>query len=254
MIDWLIQQRSDLPAVAPELWLSVPERDRMRTLRMEKRREEWLLGRWTARRLIQAWTQRELGFAPHPTELMILPAPDGAPEIHALDPALRMALGTVRLTISHSAGQAFCALAPAGAPVGADIEQIEPRHANFAETYYTPGELALLEATDPSHYNLLLNAIWSTKEAVLKALRHGLRVDTRLVECLVPLLDAADQDAGWRAFLAHCDPSLGAPPAGVRCWWRQDHHVVLTIAAITPRLVTEQVGNRPVIQSPLYGI
>lgn len=222
MITWLIQTERDLPTLAPSAWLSLPERERLAALRVEKRRREWLLGRWTARRLIQRHLA-ESGLACDPRDLQIVAAPSGAPTIGALQPAVRAALDGWHLTISHSQGRAFCALARTPA-IGADIEQVAPRHPVFAGDYFTPIERAAVAAAPPERRELLITAIWSAKEAALKALRLGLSVDTRRVECRV----APASGGAWATVALSCDPILEAPP--LRGWWRVSEGYVLTLA------------------------
>jgi 4'-phosphopantetheinyl transferase len=227
MIEWLVQSTTDLPALPAEAWLSPPERERLATLRVEKKRQEWLLGRWTAKRLVQTILQRD-GYGPvELSALSITPAPDGAPQLY-ITPQPSALTSRPAISISHSGGLALCALAPAGVAVGADIETIAARGPAFANDYFTPGERELAGAAPAALRDTLVTAIWSAKEAVLKALRHGLTVDTRRVECPVPLAGAR---AEWAPFTATCHPSLGAPPGGVRCWWRRLDDVVLTLAA-----------------------
>ncbi len=222
MITWLTQTERDLPALAPSAWLSLPERERLAALRVEKRRREWLLGRWTARRLIQRHLA-ESGLACDPRDLEIVAAPSGAPTIGACQPAVQAALDGWHLTISHSQGRALCALARTPA-IGADIEQVAPRHSAFAGDYFTPIERAAVAAAPPERRELLITAIWSAKEAALKALRLGLSVDTRRVECRV----APASGGAWATVALSCDPILEAPP--LRGWWRVSEGYVLTLA------------------------
>jgi len=222
MITWLTQTERDLPALPPAAWLSLPEQERLAALRVEKRRREWLLGRWTARRLIQRHLAGA-GLACGPRDLEILAAPSGAPTISARRPALQAALDGWHLTISHSQGRALCALARTPA-IGADIEQVAPRHPAFAGDYFTPAERAALAAAPPQRRDLLMTAIWSAKESALKALRLGLNVDTRRVECHI----APSSSGAWAAITLSCDPILEAPP--LRGWWRVSEGYVLTLA------------------------
>ncbi len=238
MIDWLLQTMADLPALPAEAWLGRPERERLATLRVEKKRREWLLGRWTLKRLAQAVLLRDGHGQVDLADLVIMPAPDGAPEL-LID--LHPSSLILHPSISHSGERAFCALGPAGTAVGADIETVAARGPEFVGDFFTPGEQALVAAAPAARRATLVTAIWSAKEAALKALRLGLTVDTRLVECLPR--EGAGPASEWSAFTAHCHPSLGAPPAGLRCWWRDADGAVLTLAA-TAR-VTAGGGLRP---------
>src|SRR5574341_1087647 len=63
MIQWLVQsaeQNSDLArGIAPAGLLHPTERAQLSRLRLAKRRREWLLGRWTAKHLLQTCLTNE---------------------------------------------------------------------------------------------------------------------------------------------------------------------------------------------------
>lgn len=227
MINWLVQSMADLPALPEEAWLSPPERERLAALRIVKRRQEWLLGRWTAKRLAQTVLHQEGYGQVELQELVVTPAPDGAPELRLCHHSSSF---TLHPSISHSNGLAFCALGPAGVAVGADIEQVAPRRRPFAEDFFTPGELRQIDGAPAGMHDLLTTAIWSAKEAILKALRRGLTVDTRLVECLVPL--PLEGQAGWTPFTGSCDAALSGAPAITQCWWCTEADFVFTLALV----------------------
>jgi len=157
-----------------------------------KRRREWLLGRWTAKQLLAAYLGEE-GSAPPLDEITIANDPTGAPYAYfdrspsQSEPDRRI---PVSLTISHSGEISLCALvAQRGGPrvsahlpsVGGDVEQIEPRSPSLVRDFFTAEEQAALIAAPPHLRDALATAIWSAKEAALKALRLGLSVDTRQV-------------------------------------------------------------------------
>jgi phosphopantetheinyl transferase (holo-ACP synthase) len=137
--------------------------------------------------------------------------------------ALCAELAALRISISHTADRSLCALVAWGraAGLGADIEQIAPRGAGFAEAYYTAAELALLGSVPAERYDTLSAAIWSAKEAALKLSRHGLRVDTRTVTCL----PGPAVEGGWAPVVVITELT-GAPASG---WWRVSGGCVITI-------------------------
>lgn len=223
-IHWLLQTYTDLPPATGVGvgcdFLSPAEQLRLASFKLAKRRQEWLLGRWTARRLVQqlmAAQGQQLALS----SIGITNAADGAPEFQLpAEVADDMAWS---LSISHRVDYAFCAVNTAGRPIGADIERIEPRSAAFVGDFFTPAEQALIFAASPAERALLSNLIWSAKEAVLKVLRHGLRVDTRRVECL-PGFAVAD----WQPLSIRCDPRLSNVPLCGH--WRRAGDYVLTLA------------------------
>ena len=111
--------------------------------------------------------------------------------------------------------------------IGIDLEAVTPRAPSFFETYFTPSELEWVLTSKESQV-LISTLIWSAKEAVLKALQTGLRVDTREIEILPddsPVID------GWRGF------GISAPKG----WhwqghWRKLDNFVITIAVGGPTL------------------
>lgn len=175
MLHWSLESETVNPmlkaGLPPDGLLSEAEYARYRTLRTLKRRRDWLLGRWTAKHLVQTLCLDHDGRPPalasitvanHASGAVYLP---GYPRLH--------------LSISHSFGRAFCAVSDD--MVGADIERITPRIPGFAQDYFTEDECrAVDEAADP---DTLITAIWSAKEAGLKALGKGLTVDTRDLVC-----------------------------------------------------------------------
>ena len=211
-IHWLLCTRAQLPGELD--WLAPVERAVLDTLRLPKRRGDWLLGRWTAKQVL-ARCLAEL-----PTSLAgirVLAAADGAPEAHLVG-----ARGQPSLSISHSGELGFAVAATTGIPVGCDVERIEPRTPVFVRDYFTAAEAALVQAAAPASRDLLATLLWSATESALKVRREGLRADTRSVEVR---LSAADGSARGR-FTA--TPSDGTVLRG--CWWRSGEYVC-TVAA-----------------------
>ncbi|MFZ2487486.1 MAG: 4'-phosphopantetheinyl transferase superfamily protein [Anaerolineae bacterium] len=297
MIHWLLQTAMQHPDLARGVWpqemLGAAEQQRVALFRTEKRQREWLLGRWTAKQLVQQYLEQETGQRAPLDALVIAREPGGAPVVVFDAEAVPMDLPTgarwisgasllgnaelkpdqpvpvvsgmrlpVSLSISHSDDTALCALYAAadgseraathallnGFPasgevqVGVDIEQIEARSAGFAQAYFTAKELGRLAETPQEEQALLATAIWSAKEAVLKALHLGLVVDTRRISCLPATSSAAA--GGWMLMLLQMDAdllpeaqrrtsqSVVARPWSLRGWWRYHGRFVLTLAAL----------------------
>ena len=89
---------------------------RSRALRIEKRRADWRLGRYTAKSAVGAL----LGVDPGRVE--IVAAPGGAPVAY-----LDGVRADVELSLSHRAGRALAVIASRGAALGCDLELIEAR-------------------------------------------------------------------------------------------------------------------------------
>ncbi len=175
MIGYLVRRLSEMPA--GNGWLTAKERLWFNERRSAKRVSDWRLGRWTAKAAIGAYQTRQT--EPVPADIEVLAASDGAPGVFAAGHPLPLTL-----SLSHSHDRALCVVTAAGAVLGCDLERIEPRSQPFVASFFTRAERAALTAIGPVDRDLLVNLIWSAKESALKALRHGLRADTRSVEVL----------------------------------------------------------------------
>jgi 4'-phosphopantetheinyl transferase len=247
VIDWLIQSTAGHPAlargIAPAGLLSEQEQIRLAELKIVKRRSDWLIGRWTAKHLLQSYIERRTGIRPQIDTLTVVNDPDGAPRAIAERPKstrlqiadnrynLQSAICNLQLSISHCDGYAFCALSDArDVAIGVDIERVERRSAPFAEDYFTDNELTQVRAAEQADKDIIMTLIWSAKESALKTLRLGLTVDTRSVACSI---NAAEQADGWASVDIVCDRRrLGLSVAPVLTgWWRTMDGYVLTVAA-----------------------
>lgn len=216
-VHWLEQTAAELPP--GDDWLSAGETVRLAGMRFAKRRADWRLGRWTAKRALCAY----LGLPADPVSLArieIRAAASGAPEVFLGNEA-----APVTISISHRAAVAACSVAGPAAILGCDLEIVEPRSEAFAGDYFTAPEEELLERAPPADRWRLLALLWSGKESVLKARRVGLRVDTRSV-IVDPLLEEDPGGRDWRQFRAQHDGLV------FHGWWRQTDDLVRTMVAI----------------------
>ena len=276
MIHWLIQSLDDCPdalhANAPLDWLTDEERRLPAGFTLFEVGRDWLLGRWTAKCLVQSVLRETTGQEWLLEQIAIAADADGAPyaSTHA-QPTEREGTGhsdltsvakvaqrlPLSLSISHSHGMAFCAIvretdehddlrnpiddsrrtdgAGAGAQragqftVGADIETIEQRAASFVADFFTLAEQERINSAPAHLRDTLATAIWSAKEAVLKALREGLRIDTRRVTCRVDMGQVAPEE--WTPFVVEMDEQLRADfPGSWSAWWRVQNGFTLAIA------------------------
>lgn len=218
-VGWLVQVAADVPD--DDTWLTDRERHVLVGLRLDHRRRDWRLGRWTAKAAVAAWlvSSRPPGSAsPDSPVVEILAADDGSPEVWLPErcPA------PVAISLSHRDGVAACTVAPTGKAVGCDLELVEARSAAFVAEWFTSEEQALMAATSLVERPLVANLLWSAKESVLKALREGLRLDPR--DVAVRLHPPSGR--GWSGFEAH----WVAGPATFTGWWRHLGPLVLTVA------------------------
>ncbi len=178
-IYWLEQTDADLPPGSD--WLSISESLQLDHLRFAKRRADWRLGRWTAKRAVAIC----LGFSePLDTfsKIQIRASASGAPEVF-LDPELasRSAthLSALNISLSHSCGHALCAIVLSRNALGCDVEEIAPRSDAFVADFFTTEEQDVVAGGSSADCPRISTLIWSAKESALKALSTGLRLDTR---------------------------------------------------------------------------
>ncbi len=213
---WLEQTEADVPA--DNNWLSANEAACLKGMRFAKRRADWRLGRWTAKRALSVC----LDVPANPEvfrKMDIRPAQSGAPEVFfAEQPA------AVTISLSHRAGIAACAVAMSGVEMGCDLEMVEPRSDAFVADYFTLEEQALVARTSLTDRPRLLALLWSAKESALKALHEGLRLDTRCV-MVNPFAGSFDLN-GWSP-LQVCYTG-GQVFHG---WWQLTDNILRTVVA-----------------------
>ena len=215
-IYWLLQSARDVPG--DDEWLSESELDRLQSLAFPKRRAEWRLGRWTAKRAVSAYLSSG-GLSPGMPALEIRAAADGAPEAYVEGEAC-----PISISISHSSGFAICAVAAGDLAIGCDLEAVETRSGEFLADYFTAEERKLLTRVAPADIPLFATVIWCAKESALKVVRQGLRRDTRSMQVR---LDPAISECGWKPLTIRCAESLIGYPG----WWLPLGEFVLAVSA-----------------------
>jgi len=216
LVHYTIQDWNQLPS---ELgWLTPGERERFDGFRFDKRRRDWLLGRWAAKNAllgISGLSKRNI------RRFEVTSAPNGAPM-----PKLDGWPYRVGLSLSHSNDRALATVSRGAKALGCDIELIEPRSDVFVETYFTAAEREHVEHASSSFRDSLVTKIWSAKESTLKALHTGLQADTRSVE----VTDDGDcAGEGWGVARAVVENA-----GEFSCLWRLDGDFVLSIATRDP--------------------
>jgi 4'-phosphopantetheinyl transferase len=237
-VHWLEQTGADLPSAND--WLSVSEIARLDGMRFAKRQADWRLGRWTAKRALAIY----LNLPDHSqalADIEVRPAESGAPEVFvANQPA------AVTISLSHRDGVAACAVALSGVELGCDLEIVEARSDAFIADYLTAEEQQLIEGTPAADRLLLLALLWSAKESALKALRTGLRLDTRSV-IVRPVTPLGNEDQGAESpvftFRPSSEVNIWRPLHVVyegghifHGWWQNTGNLVRTIVASPPPL------------------
>jgi 4'-phosphopantetheinyl transferase len=233
---WREQTEADVPD--GNQWLSANEMLCLSGMRVAKRRNDWRLGRWTAKLALTECLCLSDGINAL-ANIEIRPAASGAPEAFLFDKR-----AAVTISLSHRAGAAVCAVALSSVSLGCDLELVEPREPGFVSDYFTVNEQSQFDRTSAQQQPLLVTLFWSAKESALKALRVGLRVDTRCLEvCLEddPLQQNHDGGRNARPVLLPLLAS-GWRPLEVRYadaqvfhgWWRHSDHMVRTVVSAVP--------------------
>ncbi len=244
-IHWSLLASLPVPPAGTPGWLGPAERQRLAALRIPKRRADWLLGRLAAKtlvaRLLSDLVRMEL-----PLDAFdIVAEVSGAPVVRLADGG-KLPVG---VSISHSEGMAFSAAwaeTGDGLSAGADLERIAPREAGFVRDFFRPHEIDAWGALSPGgDRDIFATAVWSAKEAVLKALRVGLAVDTLSVGIILSESEATGlpglprpDGGGWKGFEALVSPGVPGGDRPLAGFWREDAGFVLTLAISGPKRET----------------
>lgn len=215
---WIQQIEADVPSV--DDWLTATETSNLKTLRFVRRRADWRLGRWTAKCALTSYLRD------HPAleEIEIRPAPSGAPEVFIANQK-----APVAISLSHRDGTAVCAIAEGSVALGCDLEVIEPRSEAFFADYFTAEEQALVaRASTADVRSYLLALLWSGKESALKALRTGLRADTRSVTVSLSPPEQSNFDDWTPLEVRYREGYV------FHGWWQRTGSLVRTIIANPP--------------------
>jgi 4'-phosphopantetheinyl transferase len=204
---WLTSSAADVPR--GEAWLSARERAVLGGLRLPRRRGDWRLGRWTAKRAVAAWL--DVG----PERVEVLAAADGAPEAW-----VDGARAPVSLSLSHRAGRGLAAVTDLPAVIGCDLELVEHRSDAFVREWLTAAEQTALAPLDGGSRDVVANLRWAAKEAAAKARREGLRLDVRRAD-----VELGPPGGGWRPLTVRWRE--GADVAG---WWCSETGWVMAVA------------------------
>ena len=209
---WFEQALADLPPA--DDWLSPDERSQLAGLRFPKRRSDWRLGRWTAKLAVSEYLHLpfEAGAL---AKIQVRATASGAPEV-----VLESGQPKVAISITHRAGVAACAVADSLVTLGCDIEAVEPRSPEFTRDYFTVVEQETMAGVPACEQYRLAALFWSAKESTLKAVREGLRLDTRSVAVEA---QRGEADAIWHRLTCRTGIEL------FHGWWQSDGTLVRTL-------------------------
>jgi 4'-phosphopantetheinyl transferase len=219
-VRWLV-----LDAVAPEMWVQfaalLDDAERARALRFhfDRDRQAYIAAHALARTLLSVEAVRP------PAAWRFVEGPHGKPEV-VREPGVP----PLRFNLSHTHGLVAVALTLAH-DIGIDVEIIDSKRAglDFAQRVFAPAEAELLRVATQEALPETFFAIWTLKEACIKALGGGLSVPLDSFSLVLDPLsvhftDALGEDAEhWRLWrtaptpthalamaLRHPDPTVVA--------------------------------------------
>lgn len=165
-------------------FLTPIELEKLKSLKLEKRRKDWLLGRFTIKSLIQEYFWEVYEKEVSLSNIEIKNFDDGAPYFKLVSETNFQVFHRriSNISISHSHETSLCAISDFA--VGIDLEFIEKRSNAFIHEFFSDIEVRFMENVSNTLNHLFVNLIWSAKESVLKLFHLGLTVDTRYVICL----------------------------------------------------------------------
>ena len=199
-------------------WLSLPEQNRYQQFRFPKRQNDWLLGRWVAKNLLSNLLIYSDTLPFH--ELSIHNEESGVPFVMWNDQRLEGSL-----SISHrgeNAVAAFCF--DPEISIGIDLEEIEAKSRGFVKDYFTEPEARMVLALPIGEQALAASLLWSGREAIVKALQIGLRIDTLQI-ALKPLPLSSHED--WQQIgILQCPTECKY----LKLFWRKINGALITLA------------------------
>jgi phosphopantetheinyl transferase len=213
---------------AGQVWpglLSPRESAKLAELALLPRRRKWLLGRVAAKRLVRSMVD---GPAPADVDISVLNRASGEPYVYIEG----RGEWEFAISLSHRS-EIGMATVPKQRElrIGADLETIEPRALALVRQFFTDGEAALVAASGQARDEVVAR-IWSAKEAVLKLLGLGLRLDTRAIEVSLAGPSFVGCPAGWEPIEAKVLAASTAVyvPSPMHVVWRREGGYVLTVA------------------------
>lgn len=125
--------------------------------------------------------------------------------------------------------------------MGCDLELVEPRSQAFCRDYFTAREQSVIAREGATGLSVTANSLWSAKESVLKLIKTGLTVDSRLLEVEAAAFSLTPD---WQRFTV-LHRGVSRIFAG---WWCRREEWILTVASdpktnAPVRLVVREEGG-----------
>lgn len=172
-IAWLRAQDTATRAAIETRHLLAEESAYAGSLRVPKRRSEWLAGRLAVKHAVREYRRRHTGADTGTREVRVRKVRSG---LRAGKPLVD---GPEEIGLSHSADFAIAACGPRG--IGIDLELSREMAPMLTELLATDADTRTAGGADGALAAMPSSLRWACKEAVLKYFGFGLRVDTREV-------------------------------------------------------------------------
>jgi len=204
---WLAPEPETIPASALAAWerlLSPDEHLRWQRFLRESDRRRFLLSRALTRTVLGELT------GSGPADLVFSHGPFGKPCLSSSS----VGSATLHFNLSHTRGLVVLAVS-FDAELGIDVEEVQRdvELLPLARRYFSKTEVGQLEALEGEDQRELFFALWTLKEAWLKAKGLGLRVP--LEEFGFTLVNSL---SGQYSIILNCEPQLQEVPEEWRFW------------------------------------
>ena len=137
------------------------------TLKLPKRKTEWLGGRVALKKVVSSFMHLPI------KKIEILPQEDsGKPQL-----LLSGEKSTLPFSITHSHGYAVAAITSTAKYIGIDLEKVVHRIDAWKQNFFHSTELT-------AETDQFLTSLWTQKEAVVKLLGTGLAINSFDVRCV----------------------------------------------------------------------
>lgn len=152
------------------------ERDEWRAMASAplRRRREWLFGRGALKEAVRAWLHARTGHLLYPTDITVLHDERGAPFV---DGWWRGTLvdEAPGVSLSHTPQACLAAVAPAGVPVGVDLEEFGRVQPELVAGSLAADEQRWVDGLSGPALEERVLRLWCAKEAAAKCLGTGLQ-------------------------------------------------------------------------------
>ena len=234
-------------------FLTERERKLLASAEVRSRRQAWVLGRLTAKELVQRYCDETAGIIPGARQISVVRDANGVPIVELEGGAGGAIQGPIGVSLAYCDNYAFAAVrnTSGGHAFAVTMDRVEPQYPFFEDDKLTEDEVARVRLEDVTTQDRLLTTFWSLKKAVHKALGEASGDWANLLEVIAV-------KAGGEAEIRY-DPALfggdATPTVRVRAWFYDTY--VLAFAGIwrgplPAPAPTARIEEEPVLPDARY--